>query len=135
MESLTIGRLAKLVEMDVETIRYYQREGLVVAPPRPAGGYRHYPSETVERLRFIKRAKVLGFSLKEVRELLALRIDPGTTCDQVKSRAEMKIADIEERIVSLKRMRRALRRLAAACSGDGAVDECPIIAGLEDKDR
>jgi len=133
MEPLTIGKVAKLAEVGVETIRYYEREGLIAAPPRLEGGYRHYPAQTVERLRFIRRAKALGFSLREVRELLALRIDPGTTCDQVKDRAEVKIAEIEERILSLKRMRQALRKLAAVCGGEGSVEECPILAALENK--
>ena len=133
MDSLTIGKVAKQAELGVETIRYYEREGLIAVPPRRGSGYRQYPPDTVERLRFIRRAKDLGFSLKEVRELLALRVDTGTTCDQIKGRAETKIADIAERIRTLKRIQCALESLAAACVGEGPVGECPILDALQDK--
>lgn len=98
MSALTSGRVAQLASVGVETIRFYEREGLIAVPPRATFGYRHYPLDTVARLRFIKRAKDLGFSLKEIKELLALRVSPEVTCDEVRARAEAKIADIEDKI-------------------------------------
>jgi MerR family copper efflux transcriptional regulator len=130
MSALTIGRVAQLASVGVETIRFYEREGLITVPPRAAFGYRHYPLDTVARLRFIKRAKELGFSLKEVKELLSLRVSPEVTCEDVRARAEAKIADIEDKIRQLQRMRRALVRLAETCQGSGPVSECPILESL-----
>jgi MerR family copper efflux transcriptional regulator len=132
MESMTIGQVAKRAGVGVETIRFYEREGLIVPPPRKDSGYRAYPPETVDRVRFVRRAKELGFSLGEIKELLALRIAADATCAQIRTRAEIKIADIEDRIASLRRMTQALTRLADACDGGrGAVSECPILDALE----
>jgi len=135
MESLTIGKIARLAEVGVETIRFYEREGLIVEPPRRESGYRQYPLETVSRIRFIKRAKNLGFSLKEIRELLCLRLDPETTCEDLRKRAEAKIADIAEKVRALQKMEKALTDLAAACSGRGPASECPILEALEKQDK
>ena len=134
MESLTIGQVAGLAEVGVETVRFYERRGLIEEPPRRASGYRQYPPEAVTRIRFIRRAKELGFSLEEVKELLALRIDPRTTCADVKSPAGAKIVDIEEKIEVLEKMRAALETLVAACSGRGPVSECPILEAMEDSE-
>lgn len=134
MESMTIGKLAREVGVGVETIRYYERRGLIEEPPRRESGYRQYPQDTVQRLRFIRRAKELGFTLKEIRELLALRLDPGTTCGDVRRRAEAKIGDIEEKIRTLRRMKEALQKLTLACSGHGPLSECPILEAMEDDD-
>src|SRR5437867_12888069 len=92
-ERLTIGRLAQVGGVNLETIRYYEREGLLPRPPRTRSGYRIFPNDAARRLRFIRRAKELGFSLKEIRELLALRVNAGTKPDQIRRRAEAKIAD------------------------------------------
>ncbi len=135
MTAMTIGKVAKQSGVGVETVRFYEREGLLEEPPRRPSGYRQYPQDTVERLRFIKRAKELGFSLKEVKELLALRIAPGTSCGQIKKRAAAKVEDIEDRIRSLQRMKRALKKLAAACSGNGSVSHCPILDALEKREE
>ena len=131
MESLTIGKIAKRSDVGIETIRFYEREGLIDDPPRRASGYRQYPSDTVDRIRFIRRAKELGFSLKEIKELLKLKVTTGATCDQVKKRAESKIEDIQHKILTLQRMKKALKKLNAACSGKGSVSECPILEALE----
>ncbi len=112
-----------------------EREGLIEAPPRRDSGYRTYPPDTVDRVRFIMRAKELGFSLKEIKELMALRLAPGATCGQVKRREEAKIADIQDKIRSLERMRQALEKLTAACGRKGSVSECPILEALEDGDN
>lgn len=132
---MTIGKVAKLAAVGVETVRFYEREGLIGKPPRRESGYREFPADTVARLRFIRRAKELGFSLKEIRELLALRVAPGATCPQVRKRAATKIADIEEKVRSLQRMKRALEKLAGACNGEGAVSACPILGALDEEKR
>lgn len=132
MDSMTIGKVAKGAAVGIETVRFYEREGLIEKPPRRDSGYRTYPADTVDRVWFIKRAKELGFSLKEIKELMALRIAPGTTCGQIRKRAEDKIEDIEDKISSLQRMKQALRKLTAACGGKGSVSDCPILDALED---
>lgn len=132
---LTIGKLAKAADVGAETLRFYERKGLLPAPPRTDGGYRVYPDDAVNRVRFIRRAKHLGFSLAEIGDLLALSVRPGVGCDRVRARAEGKQAEILARIRELERMHRALGRLAAACSGRGPATECPIIDALEREAR
>ena len=132
MESLTIGQVAKRAGVGVETIRFYERDGLIAEPARrPASRYRQYPPQAVRRVRFIRHAKDLGFTLKEIQELLELRVNPGSTCADVRKRAQEKIADIEERVVSLQRMKTALERLARKCRGQGPTTECPILEELD----
>jgi len=131
MELLTIGQLAKRAQVSVETIRYYEREALIAKPQRSAAGYRQYAPEVVRRLRFIQRAKELGFTLKEILELLSLRTKPGVCCGDVRAQARLKIADIEARIASLQQMKRALQTLAQECAGSGPVSECPILEALD----
>ena len=131
METITIGKLAKRADVNIETIRYYERRGLIPKPHRRDSGYREYSDETTKRILFIKRAKDLGFSLNEIDELLSLKISPGTTCSDVKSKAEEKIADIESKIKILQRMKKALFKLSKECSGAGPASECPILEALE----
>lgn len=128
---LTIGKVARGAGLTIDTVRYYEREGLLPRSARTAAGYRRYTGEAVTRLRFIREAKQLGFTLAEIRELLALKIAPGKSCADVRSRAEAKIADIRQRVDQLNRIRRALTRLTAACSGRGPTSECPILESLE----
>ncbi len=135
MESLTIGKVARLAEVGVETIRFYERKGLIDEPPRRESGYRQYPEDTVHRLRSIRRAKELGFTLKEIKELLALRIEPATTCEDIRGRAEAKISDIEQKIRTLKSMKEALMKLTLACRGRGPVSECPVLEAMESDER
>src|SRR5262245_59371689 len=116
---MTIGQLGRQAGVGVETVRFYEREGLLQEPARRGSGYRQYGEEDVARLRFIRRAKQLGFTLKEVGELLALRDDPDATRADVRQRAEAKLADVEARIRDLAAMREALLRLTAACQGQG----------------
>jgi len=97
MSKLTIGQLARQANVNLETIRYYERRGLIPQPPRNASGYRQYGEQDLARTRFIKRAQALGFTLKEIAELLSLRVAPGTTCGQVKERVQVKIADVEKK--------------------------------------
>ncbi len=115
----------------METVRYYERRGLLPRPGRRNRGYRQYPEETLMRLRFIRHAKALGFSLKEIAEMLALRFAPGSSCGDVKGRSEAKLDDIREKIKTLRRMEKVLSRLSASCKGSGPLSECPILEALE----
>ena len=128
---MTIGEIARNAGVGVETIRFYERRGLLPEPPRRASGYRQYSPEALRRLQFIRGTKDLGFSLNEIRELLELRVNPRANCAQVKGRAEAKIADIARRLAELRRMKKALGRLASACSGRGPTGSCPILDAME----
>lgn len=134
MDGLTIGRVARSAGLAIDTVRYYEREGLLQKPARTPSGYRQYSADAVARLRFIRQAKELGFTLAEIRELLALKVAPGKSCADVRARAQAKIADVEQRIAQLDRMKRALVKLAAACSGRGPTSECPILEALETRE-
>ena len=133
MGSLTTGQLAREAQVNVETVRYYERRGLIPEPPRLESGYRHYSQDIAARIGFIKRAQELGFSLKEVSELLSLRAGPDATCADVKSKAEAKLSSIEEKMRDLQRMKDALAELIAACGGPGPTGECPILDALGGK--
>ena len=135
METLTIGQLAKKVNVNVQTIRYYERRGLILDPPRTKSGYRKYSQDSVARIQFIINAKELGFSLTEISELLSLRIDSYNTCDDVKRIAKVKIADIEKKIRSLHKIKRALQKLKRECNQRNPVSKCPILEALETKKR
>lgn len=128
---LTIGRIARDAGTGVETIRFYEREGLIAKPARTISGYRSYAPEVVRRLRFIRHAKELGFSLREIKELLSLRVTAGKSCGDVRQRARQKITEIDHRIAALARMKQALVKLSAACSGKGPAAACPILDALE----
>jgi MerR family mercuric resistance operon transcriptional regulator len=128
---LTISRLARLGGVNLETIRYYEREGLLPRPPRTQSGYRIFPNDAARRIRFIKRAQQLGFSLTEIRELLTLRLKPGTTRDRIRARAEAKISDIEHKIETLAAMKRVLAQLTTQCAGCGPITGCPILESLD----
>jgi MerR family copper efflux transcriptional regulator len=131
MKSLTIGHLAREAGVNLETVRYYERRGLLPKPPRSASGYRLFPSDAARRLRFIRRAQELGFSLKEIRELLSLRVSRTTTSRDIRTRAEAKIADINAKIRSLESMKKTLRKLTNVCEGCVPVAECPILESLD----
>ena len=135
MNALTIGRVAKQAGVNIETLRYYERRRLLEEPPRSVAGYRLYPPDAYKRILFIKRAQELGFSLKEIRELLSLRAAPRARCADVRQRAEAKIQVIEERIRALQAMQKALLKLVAECSGRGPVTECPILESLESEEK
>ena len=127
---LTIGRVARAAGVGIDTIRYYEREGLLPAPARRISGYRDYTPDAVTRLRFIRRAKELGFTLPEIRDLLALSGDRERGVRGVKQRAEARLAEIERRIRELKRVQRGLKNLIDACPGHGALETCPILGAL-----
>ncbi len=130
MKPLTIGALARRAGVGVETIRFYERKGLVRRPPRPGTGFRVYPEDSVARIRFIRQAQALGFTLQEINGLLALRVTPGTDCAAVRTRAVAKLAKVEVRLAELERIRGALTKLIAACPGRGAVTTCTILEAL-----
>lgn len=135
-DHITTSELAKQGGVNLQTIRYYERTGLLPKPPRSGSGYRQFSPDSVRRVRFIKRAQELGFSLKEIKELLALRIAPGSTRADVRKRAEAKIADIEGKVQHLRDMKKALVRLTDACCENGPASECPILESLSlDKEK
>ena len=131
MGILSIGQVARRAGVGVETVRFYEREGLLEEPPRRASGYRQYSEQAVTRLHFIKRAQKLGFSLKEITELLLLRVDAQTSCDEVKQRTEAKLAEVERKMVELQRMRQALLQVASLCTGQGPTGCCPMLEALD----
>ncbi len=135
MNHLTIGQLAKQGGVNLQTIRYYERRGILPRPPRTGSGYRAFSDDAVRRVRFIKRAQALGFSLREIEELLTLRARTGRSCASVQARTRAKIADIETKIRTLTAMKRALTRLVAACDGGAAVGNCPILESLDTEDQ
>jgi MerR family copper efflux transcriptional regulator len=129
-ESLTIGTLAERSSVGVETIRFYERQGLLPKPARTVSGYRSYPHDAVERVRFIRRAKELGFTLEEIGELLALKVSHGKSCESVRQRALNKVTDIDRKVKDLRKMRRALDALVQRCSGHEGMDDCTILDAL-----
>ena len=133
VKPLKIGDVARRAGVGVETVRYYERRGLLKEPARNAAGYRQYAEDAVARVRFIRRARELGFTLKEIGELLALRHDPSASKADVKQRAEAKIIVIKAKIRDLQRTKAVLVKLAAACPGYGPLDDCPILEALEER--
>lgn len=129
MQTFTIGKAARAAGMAVDTLRFYERQGLLPAAPRSEGGYRLYSPADVDRLRFIRRAKTLGFSLDEIAELLRLSEDGGDRAS-VRRVAEHRLADLDRKLAELGALREALATLVQRCSGRGPVQGCPIIEGV-----
>lgn len=132
MEGLLIGEVARRAGVIVDTVRFYERERLIPAPPRGRSKYRRYPESIIQRIRFIRRSKELGFTLDEIRELLALRDRKGG-CAAVRSRAVEKIGALDDRIDALQRMRSALAELAETCSDEPNDARCPILHALDEE--
>ncbi|MDT8436661.1 MAG: MerR family transcriptional regulator [Gemmatimonadota bacterium] len=132
-EILTIGRLARAAGVHIETIRFYERRGLLPDPPRTRSGYRQYPPRAVKRLRFIRRAQGLGFTLDEIAELLELRVDEVAACHDVELRVRAKLRDVATKIAELRRIEGALERLVAACETREPTTDCPILEELDDR--
>lgn len=130
-QTLSIGKLAKAASVQVTTVRFYERKGLLPPPPRRVSGYRMYGCDAVQRLRFIQEAKELGFSLHEIAELLALRVGTRRTCRNVRQHAVHKITDVDAKIRQLKRFKRALQKLVAQCDAGSTQGVCPILDALE----
>jgi Hg(II)-responsive transcriptional regulator len=126
MNSMKIGEVAKRARTGIETIRFYEREGLLVEPKRRPSGYRQYDETTVERLEYIRRAKELGFTLAEIRDLLELSF-AGSSCDHIRERAEAKITDIQTKIRSLQQMKRSLGEIVDRCRAKNSTEDCPLV--------
>ncbi len=131
MAALKVGQIAKGAGVSVETVRFYEREGLLGQPARRPSGYRQYSEEVVRKIRFIKRAQTLGFTLKGISGLLALKLNPRRSARGVKQAAESLTAEITERIATLERIREVLNELTRACSGQGGTSECSILDALD----
>src|SRR5690606_2632384 len=129
--SLSIGQVAKGAGVGVETVRFYEREGLVPAPKRRPSGYRQYAADTVRRIHFVQAAKELGFTLREIRELLNLRVTVGRKCADVRKLAHEKLAAVDAKLTELQRMRAALAELAASCIDKGPTRECALLDALD----
>ncbi|MBW6509870.1 MAG: heavy metal-responsive transcriptional regulator [Desulfuromonadales bacterium] len=132
--SLTIGKLSKQADVSIDSIRFYERQGLLAKPARTESNYRLYPLEAASRLRFIKKAQKLGFSLGDIQDLLDLSHDPSASKADVKKKAKGKIADIKSKIQDLSRMLKALEQLDESCDGHGSVVGCPILIALAEDD-
>jgi MerR family mercuric resistance operon transcriptional regulator len=134
MPELTIGQVAKAARVNIETLRYYERCGLLEPPMRSESNYRRYPKDTSRIVLFIKRVQELGFTLKEVRELLSLRNAPAAQSKEIKELARIKLVDINARIETLQKMSAALAKLVSQCNGVGTVDQCAILQAIESED-
>lgn len=133
MTTLTIGKVAKLANVGIETIRFYERNGLIPEPPRRPSGYREYPESIVEQIKFIRRAKELGFTLKEIKELMTIKVDCHTTPEDIREKTKDKIKDIEEKIKTLTQMKNILTKLTKTCEkkDPDSLSDCPILDALE----
>lgn len=133
MEALTTSRVAERADVNLHTVRYYEKRGLLPKPSRTSAGYRQYGPEHVAHLRFIKRAQDLGFTLEEIRELLDLRAEPGAGAD-VREKTAVKVQEIDAKIRDLERIRAKLLELAATCEHHGSPETCLVLHALEDSD-
>lgn len=133
MQAMTVSQVAKRAGVGSDTVRFYEREGLIDKPPRRASGYRQYPEETVSLIRFIRRAQDLGFTLKEVEELISLRDGANRHRDEVRALATSKLQDIDRKLTRLQAMRSALAGMLEDCEC-GARPSCPILAVLNEPD-
>lgn len=124
----TIGQIAQQLGINVETIRFYERRGLIAQPPKPAAGFRQYPQETIDRIGFIRRAQELGFTLKEIAGLLALDDQP---CSQVEELTEQKLREIRGKLDDLRRLEQALSGILSECRSNADKQNCPVIRSLQ----
>ncbi len=131
MKTMTAGQVARLAGVGVETVRFYEKNGLLEKPARRVSGYREYDEQTVNRLRFIQRAKDIGFTLTEIKDLLSLRSCSDQPCDDMRERAEAKITEIEEKVALLLRMKQVIGRLVSSCGKQEDSSRCPILEALD----
>tara|TARA_R110000803_G_scaffold114822_1_gene183258 strand:- start:193 stop:594 length:402 start_codon:yes stop_codon:yes gene_type:complete len=127
----SIGKIAQNSGVTVEAVRYYEKQGLILKPDRDANGYRRYSKGAARQVRFIKRAQEVGFTLKDIKELLSLKADPEASCCDVRARAERKVQEMEDRIITLTRMKDVLSEWVTDCEGQGPTSECPILDALD----
>lgn len=130
MQSMNIGRLAELAQVNIDTIRYYERQKLLPPAARTSSGYRQYAQSDLDRLRFILRSKELGFSLAEIGDLLSLTKNRDSDMRGVKRKAQQRLEQVEQKIAELRRVKRGLKKLIDACPGRGELKRCPIVAAL-----
>ena len=129
---MTIGTLAKKSEVTVEAIKFYEKQGLLPRPTKPSSGYRSYPEDYISRISFIKRAQELGFTLREVKELLKLKVDKKTTCGQVMNKTNEKLLEVEKKILALQQMKKSLKQIRDCCADESlTLTECPIFECFE----
>lgn len=128
---LTVGKLADITGVNIETIRFYEKKGILPPPQRKPSGYRLYAKEDIKRVQFIIHAKELGFSLREIKELMELRINADSNCNEVRRQTEIKISDIEKKISNLQRIHNVLTKLAGDCRTRGQTSDCPVLEALE----
>lgn len=126
-----IGEVARRANVNKETVRYYEKRSLIPKPDRRRSGYRIFTQRHIDQIKFIKRAQELGFTLKEIKELLELRMDEGTTCSEIRSEAQKKYRDVVEKISDLRRIKSTLTDLIDSCAGSGPKGDCPILEALE----
>lgn len=133
MTTLTIGKVAKRSNVGIETIRFYERNGLIPEPPRRPSGYREYPESVVDQIKFIRRAKELGFTLKEIKELMTIKVECHSTPEDIRKKTRGKIKDIEDKIQTLTQMKKILMKLTKSCEkkNPDSLSECPILDALE----
>ncbi len=131
MSGLTIGKVAKSAGIGIETVRFYERKGLIQPLARSESNYRLYADDGIARLQFIKRAKTLGFTLREIKELLFLRVDPDATKADIKVQINQKISDVKKKIGELKKIQKTLESLDSCCDGHGSAFDCPILLALD----
>src|SRR5260221_6786614 len=131
MDGLTTGQLARLGAVGIPTVRYYERSGILPKPRRSRGGYRLYDAAAVARIRFIKRAQILGFTLREIEELLALRLDSSANCAKVRERAQEKLMDVNDKIRQLRTIKNAIGKLIENCNNREPGGECPLLDTIQ----
>lgn len=131
MKAMKIGEVARRSGVGVETIRYYERLGLLQTPDRRPSGYRQYGTAVIERLEYIRRSKELGFTLSEIRELLEVSFASQKCCDHIRQRARDKLSDIDQKIRDLQKMRRSLKGILKRCSAQDSDGECPLVHTIE----
>lgn len=131
---MTIGQAAEIIGVNPQTIRFYEREGLLPRVPRSAAGYRQFDADLIRRIQFIRHAQEVGFSLDEISDLLSLRADPDGSCSDVQDYAEEKIAELEERMHKLESMKRILENLVALCASGLPTSACPILETLDENE-
>ena len=131
MDAMTRSELARKCEVNIETLRYYEKRKLLSPPPRSESGYRLYSEEDAVKIRFIKNAQKLGFTLKEIGDLLKLRVRQGAPCESVLIKAQTRLEEVEKKIKSLQAMRKVLKELINQCNKDAPTSDCPILACIE----
>ncbi|OUS22776.1 heavy metal-responsive transcriptional regulator ['Osedax' symbiont bacterium Rs2_46_30_T18] len=130
MDLFKIGVIAKMTGISVQALRYYQQRGLISPRQQLESGYRLYSKDVIERVQFIQRCQSIGFALEEILELLNLQQDPSAKAAQVKQRVDSKVHLVEQKLIELEQLKISLKQLSASCSGEGNIDDCPIISNL-----